>query len=111
MMDAATDQHGPHSLDGLLHLSRSMLALAERGDWAELARLEAERRDAVQAHFATLAPRHQAAGRVRGAIQEIIDLNRQIEALCAVARAATMAQLKDLRRGARGTGAYREHRP
>ncbi len=111
MMDAVTDQHGPHGLDGLLHLSRSMLALAESGDWEELALLEAERRAAVQTHFASLAPRQQTAGQVRAAIQEIINLNRQIEALCAAARAATMAQLKDLRRGARGVDAYREHHP
>lgn len=103
MADTAT---GMEQWRSYLHLTESMLALAEQARWEALDAVGAERRllqEALQAvgHEATDV---ETLGRC---LEQCLDLNQQIALLVSRARQETAANLQQVRVGGQAVTAYR----
>jgi hypothetical protein len=92
-------------------LSSEMLECAQRGDWQRLAGLETRRRPLIEKffrQFTKLTPHDSEY--VRHAVQQVLDLDRQLMDCCAHNQRDLEQQLHTLRRGRNASRAYAQSR-
>jgi hypothetical protein len=96
-------------LANLLALSEAMLEHARQGDWDGVERLEAVRREALEACFAKAVTEAEATT-ARDYIERIMAADNALKALAMAARDEAGARLGELRAGRRAQAAYTAHR-
>lgn len=94
------------SLTMVLHLSHEMLRLAQQQEWEVLAEYEARRSQLLE--FSPLSQSEDGAA-YAAAMQEVIDLDKQVIALCRKAQDETAAALHAIAAGRRIDAAYTKH--
>jgi len=88
----------------VIELSEQMLQTTQAEDWDKLEQIEEERRTLIYAS----TPPSDAEGRaeVLQVIQKILELDRQVIALCEKGQQALAEKIRSLRIGARARNAY-----
>ena len=91
----------------LVTLSEVMLEHARRGDWEYVPEAEQQRRQFLERYFTQpVAPGDQAF--VRGCVERILELDRELLRLSKASRAEAAEKLNELRRGRRAQAAYQD---
>jgi len=89
----------------LLDLSQHLYALASRGEWDEVVKLEGERRELIQACFTPDASFEDPQATVQQ-IQKIMDIDARVMELGGKARTEAAQALSDIQRGRQAVSAY-----
>ncbi|MCK9530859.1 MAG: flagellar protein FliT [Hydrogenophaga sp.] len=92
-------------LANLLALSEAMLEHGRRGEWEDVERLEAVRRQGLEACFEKPVAAGDAST-ARGLLERILETDAELTALATRNRDEAGAQLAELRTGRRATAAY-----
>lgn len=92
-------------LQGIVAMTRTMLAKAQAGEWAQVMRMELERQERVQAFFAIEVPEEENE-RVAQAIREILEMDRRMIDLGHQGQDALSRKINDLQAGRRAKQAY-----
>lgn len=92
-------------LANLLALSEAMLAHGRRGEWEDVERLEAVRRQGLEACFEKPVAAADAAA-VRMLVERILEVDGELKTLATGARDEAAARLAELRSGRRASAAY-----
>ena len=92
----------------IIELSHAMLRHAEAGEWESVAEHEPSRRRLLDAFFSTSRDFSAEPG-IRGAIQELIQLNDRLESLSVSARDEAKSALTSLNKGRTAVNAYMQN--
>lgn len=90
----------------LLTLTREMLELARRQDWAGLAQRELERQDVARELFASPVPREDAST-VADCVRQVLDLDQELITLSEAGREDAARAMQEVRTGREAAKAYR----
>ncbi len=96
---------GVAELDEILRLTDDMLACAEHGEWGHLVDLERVRRKKIGVVFSVKRDA-SSSERVADGIQQLLERDRRIMALCRAGRSEISNNLRQFRRGNRVRNAY-----
>lgn len=91
----------------VLTLTRQMLALAEEGEWEQVAERELDRREDLATCFSDTRPAADAE-LIAEAMATLLHLNEELMAKLKIARADVMAQGREYNRQRSAAGSYRE---
>jgi len=92
-------------LANLLALSEAMLEHGHRGEWEDVERLEAIRRQGLEACFeAPVAPAD--ASTARDLLERVLEVDAELTVLATHTREEAGARLAELRTGRRASAAY-----
>lgn len=94
-------------LSSIVDLSGRIVRLAEQKDWAELARLDRQRRRMLEDIFSSV-PVSELDERVKQELQLVAQLNDQALRLCAESRKSLTMDNRKLQRGKEAVAAYRQ---
>jgi len=92
-------------LANLLALSETMLEHGRQGEWEDVERLEAVRRQGLEACFATPVAAADAST-ARDLLERLLKVDKELTALAAHTRDEAGARLAELRTGRRASAAY-----
>lgn len=99
------DKARPVEWDGILADTRAMLEAASSGDWGSAVRLERERNARIAQFFAARPAPHEAAW-VRRGIEEILESDARLLAICQVGKAEASDGIHELHRSAAANRVY-----
>jgi hypothetical protein len=99
------DKARPAEWDGILADTRAMLEAASSGDWDSAVRLERERQTRIARFFAARPAPHESAW-VRRGIEEILESDARLLALCQAGKAEASSGILGLRRKAAANRVY-----
>lgn len=104
------NEHSSDSFGEFVAISRAMVAKAERGEWEDVMRMQAERQQRLEAYFAAVVPA-ELAEQVAAGIREILDLDRRVVALGRQGMDQLSGAMNGLRAGRRAQKAYGDVNP
>ncbi len=96
------------ALNRIVEHTRAMRARVESNAWEEIVAMEAERQAMLAAFFAVEADKSEASWIAR-AIQDMLELNSQMEAMCRSQLEAVAKDLQQLNSGRRANDAYQSN--
>lgn len=94
----------------IMELTRTMLALAETGEWDDLIRLESTRSAMLKQYFSTLGAAGRAEAGDAALMHELRTLNDRILAIGKARRQQLVSGLSDSNRQRRAAAHYRQTR-
>jgi len=95
-------------LDGIVVMTREMLAACREGAWDRFHDLEPRRRKEIMVLFTT-PPLGKEAEYGASAIRKVIELDQEIIRICEAEKKSCAEQLAGLRHGRRVRHAYQDH--
>ena len=102
------DRTRRQQLDEVISFSRDMPEAAKQQQWDRVAELEASRRQLLMTCLGESMPQ-QAAASTREAIEEVLDLDRQLAGLAEQCQAELGGEIQTRNRGQAATSAYLSH--